>query len=85
MDLMWNIAGPVLVIYGDADQIMPPELREDLTGRLETWGVPYELKLYPGAGHAFSAPAEHMHDAIATADSWSAALAFLKQHMVAAA
>lgn len=85
IDLMWNIAAPVLIIYGDADPIMPPELREEVKARLERWGVEHQFKLYPGAGHAFSAPAAHMHNAEATAQSWAAAIGFLKQRVGARA
>lgn len=76
-DLLWNIAGPVLMIYGDADPIMPPELLAEYRRRLEQWHIPHDIRIYPGAGHAFSAPAPLMHDAAATRASWDHAVAFV--------
>jgi carboxymethylenebutenolidase len=85
MDLMWNIACPVLVIYGEADPIMPPELLAELRKRLEQWRVEHEVKLYPGASHAFAAPAPHMHHAEAAAASWQDAMSFLERRLAEAA
>lgn len=81
MDLVWAIRCPVLVIYGDQDGIMPPDQLADLRKRFEQWGVQNEVRIYPGAGHAFSAPAPHMHHADASAASWQAAVAFVQRHL----
>ena len=76
-DLLWNIAGPVLVIYGDADPIMPPDLLADYKRRLEQWHITHEIRIYPGAGHAFSAPSPHMYDQAASEASWREAVGFM--------
>ncbi len=76
-DLLWNIAGPLLMIYGDADPIMPPDLLADYRRRLEQWNIAHDIQIYPGAGHAFSAPAPHMHDASASTASWAHAAEFI--------
>ena len=78
MDMLWSNASPMQVHYGDQDPIMPPELLADLRARLARWGVEHEVCIYPGANHAFSAPAPHMHHAEATAASWEATVRFLR-------
>lgn len=83
MDMIWSIACPVLVIYGDQDPLMPPERLAELRRRLELWGVPHEIRIYQGAGHAFSAPAAHMHNAAATEASWAEARGFLERALAA--
>lgn len=77
MDLVWSLTCPVQVIYGDADAIMPADRLAELNRRLEQWGVPHEIRIHPGAGHAFSAPAPHMHNAQAAEVSWRQATEFL--------
>ena len=77
IDLVWSLGAPVLVIYGDRDPIMPPERLAELRRRLEQWDIPHEIRIYEGAGHAFSAPAPHMHNAAAADASWRDAMAFL--------
>ena len=81
VDMVWNIACPVLVIYGDQDHIMPPELLAELRGNFAQWKIENEIHIYPGAGHAFSAPAPHMHNAEAATRSWTVASAFVGKHL----
>jgi carboxymethylenebutenolidase len=80
IDLVWSITSPVLLIYGDQDPIMPPDLLAELRRRFDQWGIRNEVRIYPGAGHAFSADAPHMHNAEATAASWEAATNFLERN-----
>jgi carboxymethylenebutenolidase len=78
IDLLWNISSPVLIIYGDQDEMlvgMMPEIRR----RLEHWQIEHELRVYPGAGHAFSAPVPPLRNEAADIASWADALAFLRR------
>ncbi len=77
VDMVWSLACPVLLIYGDQDPLMPPDLLADLRGRFDQWGIDADIRLYPGASHAFTAPAPHMHHAEATIGAWDAATAFV--------
>jgi carboxymethylenebutenolidase len=77
VDLLWNVACPVLVVYGEEDPVAPAEVIADLRRRLEQWGVDHEVRLYPGAGHAFCSPGPPLHHAEADAASWVEAMAFL--------
>lgn len=44
---------PVLILHGEADSIVPVKEAYDLQSLLEKKGIPYEIKIYPGAGHGF--------------------------------
>jgi carboxymethylenebutenolidase len=81
IDLIWSIASPVLLISGDQDAVLPPPVLAEMKRRFDQWGVRFESRVYPGAGHAFSAEAPHMHNAEATAASWAAAVEFLGRHL----
>jgi carboxymethylenebutenolidase len=77
IDVLWMLSSPTLMIYGDQDEIMPPELQAEVESRIERWSVPAELRTYPGAGHAFSVPWGPLrHEASAVA-AWADARAFL--------
>jgi carboxymethylenebutenolidase len=80
MDLIWQLTCPTLFIYGDQDMVMPPELRADLQSRIDQWGADAEVRLYPGGGHAFSAPWGPMRHAESDRAAWEDAVAFLQAH-----
>lgn len=44
---------PVLILHGEADPTVPVEEAYQLQQLLEKKNVPYEIKIYPGAGHGF--------------------------------
>lgn len=44
---------PVLILHGEADQTIPVEEAYQLQKLLQKKGIPYEIKIYPGAGHGF--------------------------------
>jgi carboxymethylenebutenolidase len=79
IDLIWNIACPVLLVYGDQDHLVDlfPEYRK----RFEQWHVDYQFNVYPGAGHAFSAPVPPLRNQEADVASWADALAFAADHL----
>ncbi len=45
---------PVLILHGDADQIVPVAEAYHLQQLLEKKKLPYEMQIYPGIGHGFS-------------------------------
>jgi dienelactone hydrolase len=45
---------PVLILHGEADPTVPVAEAYHLQTVLEKKGIPYEMKIYPGAGHGFS-------------------------------
>ena len=44
---------PVLILHGEADPTVPVQEAYDLRNLLDKKGLPYEIKIYPGAGHGF--------------------------------
>ena len=44
---------PVLILHGEADLTVPVQEAYDLRNLLDKKGLPYEIKIYPGAGHGF--------------------------------
>ena len=44
---------PVLILHGEADPTVPVQEAYDLQNLLEKKGIPYEIKVYTGAGHGF--------------------------------
>lgn len=44
---------PVLILHGEADATVPVREAYDLQTLLEKKAIPYEMKIYPGAGHGF--------------------------------
>jgi len=45
---------PVLILHGEQDRVIPVSEATRLQQLLERSGTPYEIKLYPGAGHGFN-------------------------------
>jgi carboxymethylenebutenolidase len=80
IDLLWQLTCPTMFLYGDADPVMPPELLDDVRRRIESWQVDAEIRLYPGAGHAFSAPSGPLRDEDASRAAWDDAIQFLQAH-----
>jgi dienelactone hydrolase len=53
MNLFMRRLCPVLILHGEADPTVPVEEAYRLQKLLEKKGIPYEIKIYPGAGHGF--------------------------------
>jgi len=53
MKLFMRRLCPVLILHGEADPTVPVEEAYQLQKLLEKKGIPYEIKIYPGAGHGF--------------------------------
>jgi carboxymethylenebutenolidase len=53
MNLFMRRLCPVLILHGEADPTVPVAEAYHLQKLLEKKGVPYEIKIYPGAGHGF--------------------------------
>ena len=53
MNLFMRRLCPVLILHGEADATVPVEEAYKLQKLLEKKEIPYEMKIYPGAGHGF--------------------------------
>jgi carboxymethylenebutenolidase len=83
VDLLWMLECPSLFIYGDQDAVMPAEQLADLRARIAQWSVPAEVRIYPGGGHAFSAPWGPLRHEPSDVASWADAMEFLGTHLAA--
>jgi carboxymethylenebutenolidase len=76
MNLFMRRLCPVLILHGETDQTVPVEEAYRLQRLLEKKGIAYEMKVYPGAGHAFE-------DQAIWRDAGLRSLHFLQKHLVA--
>jgi len=53
MNLFMRRLCPVLILHGETDATVPVEEAYKLQKLLEKKGIPYEMKIYPAAGHGF--------------------------------
>jgi dienelactone hydrolase len=60
-----RINGPVLVVHGERDDVWPVANSYHLADRLARHDRPYELVVYPSAGHSFNLSADATERAIA--------------------
>ncbi len=76
-----KIKWPVLGIFGDKDQAIPlPEIQK-FKAALDADGIPNEIHIYKGVGHAFANPSGANYAPKETADAWQKTLAFLKKYV----
>ncbi|MBV8052849.1 MAG: dienelactone hydrolase family protein [Acidobacteriaceae bacterium] len=55
MKLFMRRLCPVLILHGDQDKTVPVQEAYHLQQLLEKKNIPYEIQIYPGIGHGFSA------------------------------
>ncbi len=75
------ITWPVLGIFADQDQFIPVETVLAFEASLNTLGVPNEIHIYPGVGHAFANPSGVNYAPNETMDAWKKTLAFLNKYL----
>lgn len=73
-----KIKWPVLGIFGDQDDSIPVENVTNFKAALDSTGIPNEIHVYGGVGHAFANPSRDSYAPEQTADAWNKTLAFLK-------
>jgi carboxymethylenebutenolidase len=79
-----NLHAPVLGLYGEKDGSVTPAVVHDLERQVKDLGKQIEVKIYPGAKHAFfNDTRPEVYDADASADAWQRTITFLHQHLSA--
>lgn len=79
-----NLHAPVLGLYGEKDGSVTPAVVHDLERQVKDLGKQIEVKIYPGAKHAFfNDTRPEVYDADASADAWQRTIAFLRRHLSA--
>jgi carboxymethylenebutenolidase len=76
-----KITWPILGIFGDKDQAIPVEKVKEFESALNALGIPNEIHIYKGVGHAFANPSGANYAPKETADAWQKTLAFLKKYV----
>ena len=77
-DELSKIKWPVLGIFGDQDDSIPVENVTNFESALDSLGIPNEIYVYDGVGHAFANPSRDSYAPEQTADAWNKTLSFLK-------
>ena len=75
-----KIKWPVLGIFGDKDQAIPLSNIQQFKAALDNIGIPNEIHIYKGLGHAFANPSRANYAPNETVDAWQKTLAFLKKN-----
>jgi carboxymethylenebutenolidase len=82
LELVSTIQCPLLGLFGEEDQGFPPETVRAFEQELEKFGVPHEIHIYPGAGHAFFNDARpHIYHPEAAKDAWERTLRWLRAYL----
>jgi len=77
-----RLSCPFLGLYGEQDAIIPLADVEELRAILEREHKSFEIRTYPGAGHAFfNDTRPETYRPTAAQDAWPRALAFLREHL----
>src|SRR3954464_6061983 len=71
-------SSPLLILAGEGDTTIGAETPRRLEAIIKSVGAPYEIKMYPGAGHDFDRiGSTGPNNAAAAADAWPGTPAFL--------
>ncbi|MGE0228503.1 MAG: dienelactone hydrolase family protein [Dehalococcoidia bacterium] len=81
LDRIGAIQAAVLAIYGESDTRITSQAAE-VERILGDAGATVEVKIYPGAGHAFFNDTSANYNAAAASDAWPRTLAWFRQYLV---
>lgn len=82
LEALADLPCPLLGLYGEEDRLIPVADVRELEERLAGSGQPGEVRLYPGAGHAFmNETRPEMHRPEVARDAWPRMVGFFRQHL----
>lgn len=77
-----SLRAPVLGLYAERDQMVPPAAVRALEERLRAEGKSVEMHIYPETDHAFfNDTRPEVHDPEAAADAWRRTIEFFRRHL----
>jgi carboxymethylenebutenolidase len=76
-----NLSAPILLIYAENDEGVPPEQGREIEKNLKQLGKRVELKIYLAADHAFFNDGSPHYKPDAAADAWRRTIDFLRQNV----
>ncbi|PWH11977.1 MAG: dienelactone hydrolase [Anaerolineae bacterium] len=80
-EVLKNLPGPVLGIFGGADASIPLEEVRALEAGLQQAGIPHEITIYEGQPHAFVTDINAIRAGGVQAQAWQQMLRFLEMHV----
>lgn len=80
-NVLKQLAGPVLGIFGGADQSIPLEEVRAFESALQQAGVPHEITIYEGQPHAFVTDMESIRAGGVQGQAWAQLLSFLDRNL----
>ena len=81
IDEVSRIRVPVLAVFGAEDQSIPLDVVERFRAALQRAGKTADVRIYPGAGHAFLNDERPSYRAEPAADAWARAVALFKDNL----
>jgi carboxymethylenebutenolidase len=81
VEVLKNLPGPVLGIFGGADQSISVDQANAFDAALTQAGVPHEITIYEGQPHAFVHDAESIKAGGAQGEAWDQMLVFLDENL----
>ncbi len=82
LDAIPDLGCPLLGLYGADDALIPVADVEELKRRLAQTKQPHDVRIYPGAGHAFlNDTRADAYRGAAASDAWSRLLPFLRERL----
>lgn len=77
-----NLSAPVLGLYAERDQSVPPAAVRELESKLKALGKSAEMHIYPGTDHAFFNDARpEVFNPEAASDAWRRTVEFLRRNL----
>lgn len=76
-----EIKCPMYLFFGAKDQLIPMDQVGQINTQLTTQKVPFQMKIYPNAGHGFFCDERGSYDEKAATDAWDKTKAFFAQHL----
>lgn len=80
-EILKTLPGPVLGIFGGADQSIPVEQVNAFDAALTDAGIPHEITIYDGQPHAFVKDAAGIKAGGAQGEAWNQMLGFLEANL----
>jgi carboxymethylenebutenolidase len=76
-----RLRGPVLGVFGSNDNLIPLEKVRGFEVGLQQAGIPHEIKVYEGQGHAFVQSVEAIQKGGAQGEAWQQLVDFMKRNL----
>ena len=76
-----EIKCPMYLFFGAKDQLIPMDQVGQINTELTTKKVPFQMKIYPDAGHGFFCDERGSYHEKSAADAWEKTKSFFAQHL----